>query len=54
VVLCFEPVVFRKTVEGGSSYWAVLLRHLALIVGGILATRRASPRSCRRWKCWTT
>lgn len=40
VVLCFEPVVFRRTVEGGSSYWAVYFGISALIVGGILWTRR--------------
>jgi cytochrome c-type biogenesis protein CcsB len=40
VVLCFEPVVFRKTVEGGSSYWAVYFGISALIVGGILWSRR--------------
>lgn len=40
VVLCFEPVVFRKTVEGGSSYWAVYFGISALIVGGILFARR--------------
>lgn len=40
VVLCFEPVVFRRTVEGGSSYWAVYFGVAALIVGGILAARR--------------
>lgn len=40
VVLCFEPVVFRKTVEGGSSYWVVYFGVAALIVGGILAARR--------------
>ena len=40
VVLCFEPIVFRKTVEGGSSYWAVYFGISALIVGGILAGRR--------------
>jgi cytochrome c-type biogenesis protein CcsB len=40
IVLCFEPVVFRKTVEGGSSYWAVYFGIAALIVGGILAARR--------------
>lgn len=40
VVLCFEPVVFRKTVEGGSSYWAVYFGISALIVGGILWGRR--------------
>ena len=40
VVLCFEPVVFRKTVEGGSSYWAVYFGIAALIVGGILFGRQ--------------
>ena len=40
VVLCFEPVVFRKTVEGGSSYWAVYFGISALIVGAILYGRR--------------
>jgi cytochrome c-type biogenesis protein CcsB len=40
VVLCFEPVVFRKTVEGGSSYWAVYFGISALIVGGILFARK--------------
>jgi cytochrome c-type biogenesis protein CcsB len=40
VVLCFEPVVFRKTVEGGSSYWAVYFGVSALIVGAILFGRR--------------
>jgi cytochrome c-type biogenesis protein CcsB len=40
VVLCFEPVVFRKTSEGGfSTYWAVYFGVSALIVGGILAAR---------------
>jgi len=39
VVLCFEPVVFRK-VEGGSSYWAVYFGISALIVGAILFGRR--------------
>lgn len=40
VVLCFEPVVFRKSVEGGSSYWAVYFGLSALIVGGILWARK--------------
>ena len=40
VVLCFEPVVFRKTVEGGGSYWAVYFGIAALIVAGILWGRR--------------
>jgi cytochrome c-type biogenesis protein CcsB len=39
VVLCFEPVVFRKTVEGASSYWAVYFGIAALIVGAILLGR---------------
>lgn len=40
VVLCFEPVVFRKSVEGSSSYWVVYFGIAALIVGGILFGRR--------------
>jgi cytochrome c-type biogenesis protein CcsB len=40
VVLCFEPVVFRKTVGGGSAYWAVYFGIAALIVAGILWSRR--------------
>lgn len=41
VVLCFEPLVFRQTSDGGlSSYWAVYFGVSALIVGGILALRR--------------
>jgi cytochrome c-type biogenesis protein CcsB len=40
VVLCFEPVVFRKTVEGASSYWAVYFGISALIVAAILWGRR--------------
>jgi cytochrome c-type biogenesis protein CcsB len=41
VVLCFEPLVFRQTPEGGiSSYWAVYFGISALIVGGILSLRR--------------
>jgi cytochrome c-type biogenesis protein CcsB len=40
VVLCFEPVVFRQKVDGGSSYWMVYFGISALIVGGILATRK--------------
>jgi cytochrome c-type biogenesis protein CcsB len=40
VVLCFEPIVFRKSVEGGSSYWIVYFGISALIVGGILMARR--------------
>ncbi len=41
IVLCFEPLVFRKTPEGGTSnYWAIYFGVSALIVGGILAARR--------------
>jgi cytochrome c-type biogenesis protein CcsB len=40
VVLCFEPVVFRQKVDGGSSYWIVYFGISALIVAGILAARR--------------
>ncbi|HEY0201380.1 MAG TPA: c-type cytochrome biogenesis protein CcsB [Burkholderiaceae bacterium] len=41
VVLCFEPLVFRKTVtEAGGGYWAVYFGISALIVGGILFARR--------------
>lgn len=40
VVLCFEPIVFRKTVQGGGSYWAVYFGLSALIVGGILWGRK--------------
>lgn len=40
VVLCFEPVVFRKTAEGGGSYWAVYFGLSALIVGSILWARK--------------
>jgi len=40
IVLCFEPLVFRKSPEGGmSDYWAVYFGISALIVGGILALR---------------
>jgi len=40
VVLCFEPLVFRKTPEGSfSTYWAVYFGVSALIVGAILAAR---------------
>jgi cytochrome c-type biogenesis protein CcsB len=40
VVLCFEPVVFRQTVGGGSAYWAVYFGIAALIVASILWSRR--------------
>ncbi len=39
VVLCFEPLVFRQSSQGGS-YWFVYFGLSALIVGGILAARR--------------
>jgi len=41
IVLCFEPVVFRKSpTEGGSNYWMVYFGLSALIVAGILGARR--------------
>ena len=41
IVLCFEPLVFRKSAQGGlSDYWAVYFGLSALAVGGILAMRR--------------
>ncbi|MEN9780273.1 MAG: hypothetical protein RL014_1421 [Pseudomonadota bacterium] len=40
VVLCFEPVVFRKSTEGMSNYWAIYFGVSALIVAGIIAARR--------------
>ena len=40
VVLCFEPLVFRKGASESSSYWAVYFGISALIVAGILATRK--------------
>ncbi|MBU3737336.1 MAG: c-type cytochrome biogenesis protein CcsB [Rhodoferax sp.] len=41
MVLCFEPLVFRKSASGGlSDYWAVYFGLAALIVGGILFARR--------------
>ena len=41
VVLCFEPIVFRRSPTGGmSDYWAVYFGISALIVGGILYGRR--------------
>lgn len=41
IVLCFEPLVFRKNPEGGmSDYWAIYFGISALIVGGILLARR--------------
>ncbi len=41
VVLCFEPIVFRKSPTGGlADYWAVYFGVSALIVGAILAMRQ--------------
>jgi cytochrome c-type biogenesis protein CcsB len=41
VVLCFEPLVFRKgAVTGGSSYWMVYFGISALIVAAILMGRK--------------
>ncbi len=41
IVLCFEPLVFRKSaVDGGSSYWVIYFGLSALIVAGILWGRR--------------
>jgi cytochrome c-type biogenesis protein CcsB len=41
IVLCFEPIVFRKTTsEAGGSYWAVYFAISALIVAGILLGRK--------------
>ncbi len=41
IVLCFEPIVFRKSSTTGlSDYWAVYFGLSALVVGGILFGRR--------------
>lgn len=41
IVLCFEPVVFRRSAAGSlSDYWAVYFGISALIVAGILLGRR--------------
>jgi cytochrome c-type biogenesis protein CcsB len=41
IVLCLQPVVFRKNaIEGLSHYWAVYFGVAALVVGGILAARK--------------
>ncbi len=41
IVLCFEPIVFRKSAAGGmSDYWAVYFGISALVVGSILFGRR--------------
>jgi cytochrome c-type biogenesis protein CcsB len=41
VVLCFEPLVFRRgATEAGAGYWFIYFGISALIVGGILTARR--------------
>jgi len=41
IVLCFEPIVFRKTAgNNGSAYWMVYFGVSALIIAGILMGRR--------------
>ena len=41
IVLCFEPIVFRKSSASGlNDYWAVYFGVSALIVAGILLGRR--------------
>lgn len=41
VVLCFEPLVFRQSADGGmSNFWAVYFGVSAFIVAGILLARR--------------
>jgi cytochrome c-type biogenesis protein CcsB len=41
IVLCFEPVVFRKSAGSGmSDYWAVYFGVSAFVVAGILLGRR--------------
>ena len=56
VVLCIEPLVFRKNpIEAISSYWAVYFGVAALIVGAHPVRRAAaSPNACRRSRCSTT
>ncbi len=45
VVLCFEPLVFRKGATESSTYWFIYFGISALIVAAILATRaRIAPR----------
>lgn len=39
VVLCFEPMVFRRSVDPLSTYWAVYFGVSALLVAGILSLR---------------
>ena len=41
IVLCFEPIVFRKSSASGmSDYWAVYFGVSALVIGAILFGRR--------------
>ncbi|HCX80875.1 MAG: c-type cytochrome biogenesis protein CcsB [Curvibacter sp. RIFCSPHIGHO2_12_FULL_63_18] len=41
IVLCFEPMVFRRSASGGmSDYWAVYFGISALVVAGILLGRK--------------
>ena len=41
IVLCFEPIVFRKSAsQGMSDYWAIYFGISALIVAGILLGRQ--------------
>ena len=40
VVLCFEPLVFRKSAADGGSYWAIYFGISALLIAGILAMRK--------------
>jgi ABC-type transport system involved in cytochrome c biogenesis permease subunit len=39
VVLCFEPLVFRRNVDPLSTYWALYFGVSALLVAGILTLR---------------
>jgi cytochrome c-type biogenesis protein CcsB len=39
VVLCFEPLVFRKGASGSTTYWALYFGVSALIVAAILMAR---------------
>ncbi len=40
IVLCFEPIVFRRGVSQESSYWLVYFGISALIMAGILMARK--------------
>ncbi len=45
VVLCFEPLVFRKGAAQSGSYWVIYFGISALIVAGILSLRgRIGPK----------